>query len=311
MTNAAQECIFREGGENFGKKILRIDGRSQFTHIIGKSWNIQQIDATSGSVEYSCSIAYAANGTPHLTWYQTHTPANTLFLHIKYATMKDSVWIARTLDFDRECGKWNSVVLDSDGHPHIAYSVFPPGELKYGSFDGQDWHFSLVDTPNKGATRYAVGLGVSLAENQKHQFFMSYYESPYSADVHEAGSLKVASLEEGKWKIQTIEQVEKTTGWAEYNSEIAFDSQGFPHVSYEDGGGLKHAFWDGERWHVQLIVGATGEPLIYSSMKLAADDTVYISYRDPNESILRVAVGRPAALKETKPAGKPADAVKP
>jgi len=276
----------------------------------GKSWEVQQVDAASGGVEYSCSMAFGSDGTPHLAWYQTHTPANTLYLHIKYATLKDGVWMARTLDFDRECGKWNSVVVDDEGRPHIAYSVFPPGELKYGWFDGKEWRFTLVDTPHQGATRYAVGLGVSLAQDQKKQFFMSYYESPYSADVHESGMLKVAKLEGGKWKITVVDQVEKTTGWAEYNSQIAFDSHGNPHVSYEDGGGLKHAFWDGEQWRVQLIVGATGEALIYSSMKVAPDDTVFISYRDPNDSILRVAVGRPMAQKIAKSAAVAPDSPK-
>jgi hypothetical protein len=257
----------------------------------GKNWHIQVIDPGRGITEYSCSVAFSADNTPNLTWYQTGS-----FLHIKYANLSDGVWMVRTIDFDRECGKWNSLVLDAKGRPHIAYSVFPPGELKYSVFDGKDWHFTVVDSPSRGAT-HATGMGVSLALNDKDAYYMSFYESPgYGGETRDPGSLKVAHLENDKWKIETVDQVFKGQGWAEYITALEFDRRGFPHISYEDGGALKHAYWDGERWRVQLLVGATGVTTIYSSMKIASDDTIYISYRDPDNTALRVAVGHPVPV---------------
>lgn len=267
----------------------------------GKNWHIQVIDPGRGTAEYNCSVAFSADNTPNLTWYQTDS-----FLHIKYATLREGVWMVRTIDFDRECGKWNSLVLDAEGHPHIAYSVFPPGELKYSVFDGKDWRFTIVDSAGRGTT-HATGMGVSLALNDKDAYFMSFYESPgYGGATRDPGSLKVAHLVNDKWKIETVDQVFKGQGWAEYITSMEFDRHGFPHISYEDGGALKHAYWDGERWRVQLLVGATGESTIYSSMKIAPDDTIYISYRDPVDTALRVAVGHPVPVDMSQTvAGKP------
>lgn len=261
----------------------------------GKSWHVQVIDPRSGTAEFNCSIAFGADNTPNVTWFQTRNAGNQGFLHIKHANLRDGLWMVRTIDFDRECGKWNSIVLDPQGHPHVAYSVFPPGELKYAVFDGKQWHFTLVDSPGLEKTHFATGMGVSLALNDKEAYFMSFYESPgFDADTRDQGSLKVAHLVDDKWKIDTIDQVLKGQGWAEYISDLGFDHRGFPHISYEDGGALKHAYWDGERWRVQLLAGAAGESTIYSSMKIGPDDTIYISYRDASDGSLRVAVGHPA-----------------
>jgi len=267
----------------------------------GKAWRIQQIDPGSGTAEYNCSLVFDKENGAHLTWYQTRSASNQGFLHIRYASLSDGVWMARTIDLDRECGKWNSIVMDPEGHPHVAYSVFPPGELKYGAFDGANWHFSVVDSPNRGTTHYATGMGVSLAVNNKVEYFMSFYESPgYGGNTHDPGFLKVAHLVNDRWQIETVDQVFKGQGWAEYFSTLQFDKHGFPHIAYEDGGALKHAYWDGQRWRIQLLVGASGEAAIYSSMKIAPDDTIYISYRDPFDGALRVAVGHPAPVDTPK-----------
>jgi hypothetical protein len=267
----------------------------------GKAWRIQEINPGSGTAEYNCSVAYGPDNAAHLIWYQTSNASNQGFLHIKYANLNNGVWMARTIDFDRECGKWNSIVLDTEGHPHVAYSVFPPGELKYAIFDGKDWHVTLVDSPGMQATRHETGMGVNLTLNDKREYFMSFYESPgYGGDVRNPGFLKLAHLVNDKWKIETVDQVFKGQSWTEYASALEFDKHGYPHVSYEDGGALKHAYWDGERWHIQLLVGTSGDKTLYSSMKIAPDDTVYIGYRNPSNGSLDVAVGRPAPVDNQK-----------
>jgi hypothetical protein len=268
----------------------------------GKTWRIQQIDPAGGTAEFNCSLAFSKDGAAHLTWYQTRNAGNQGFLHIKYANLSGGVWTARTIDFDRECGKWNSVVVDSEGHPHVAYSVFPPGELKYGVFDGKDWHITAVDSPGTGTTRYPTGMGVSLAPKDQGEYFMSFYESPgYDGDTRNPGSLKVAHLVNAKWHIETVDQVFKGQSWTEYATMLELDKHGNPHISYEDGGALKHAYWDGERWRVQLLVAAGGgDKTLYSSMKIAPDDTVYISYRDPFDGSLCVAVGHPTSVEIPK-----------
>lgn len=262
----------------------------------GKKWNIQEIDAGHGTVEYNCSMSFGLGGVPHVTWYQTRGPGGVPFLHIKHAVLKDGVWYAKTVDYDRESGKWNSVTIDSLGQPHIGYSAFPPGDLKYAYSDGKDWHISSVDRPHTGLTQNSTGMGISLGLDPQNQFAMSFYEAPISADSDGPGQgmLKLARLIDGKWVIERISPVLKTVGWVEFTSGLVFDKAGHPHIVYEDGGAAKHAYWDGAKWRIQVVVQPGGETFLYSSMKIAPDDTLYVSYRDPVDGSLKVAVGTPA-----------------
>jgi hypothetical protein len=275
----------------------------------GKQWHIQEVDAGHGTVEYNCSATFAADGTPFLAWYQTRGLGGANFLHIKFAYKKDGVWYAKTIDYDREAGKWNSVVIDSGGHPHIAYSAFPPGDLKYAFSDGKEWHISSVDFAHNGSTKDATGMGISLALDPQSQFAVTFYEAPINGDTGlSPGLLKIARLVDGKWKIEPVAPIMKGAGWVEFTSDLVFDHEGRPHIRYEDGGAVRHAFFDGTRWRVQTVVAPGGEPYLYSSMKIAPDDTIYISYRDPIDGSLRVAVGAPVpapiakvSAAETKP----------
>jgi len=261
----------------------------------GKGWHTQEVDPGHGTVEYNCSITFGLDGTPFITWYQTRGPGGANFLHIKYAVKKEGVWYAKTIDYDRECGKWNSIVIDAQGLPHVAYSAFPPGDLKYAFSDGKDWHISSVDWPHNGATQDSTGMGISLNFDPQSRLAMSFYEAPINTDIVGLGrgTLKLARFVDGKWKIEPVTSVLKSVGWVEFTSDLVFDKAGRPHVRYEDGGAVKHAYWDGSKWHIQVVVEPGTEDYVYSSMKIAPDDTLYISYRDPVDGSLKVAVGAP------------------
>lgn len=261
----------------------------------GKKWQIQEIDSGHGTVEYNCSMTFAADGTPHLTWYQTRGPGGAGFLHIKYAVKKEGVWYAKTVDYDRECGKWNSLLIDPQGLPHVAYSAFPPGDLKYAVSDGKDWHISAVDLAGGGKTRNSTGMGISMKLDPENQIVMSFYEAPINADNIGPGEgmLKLARLVDGKWKIEPVTPVLKSIGWTEFSSDLVFDKKGRPHIRYEDGGAVKHAYWDGSKWRIQIVVQPGSDTSLYSSMKIASDDTLYISYRDPVDGSLKVSIGSP------------------
>lgn len=268
----------------------------------GKKWLTQEVDPGHGTVEYNCSITFSADGTPYLVWYQTRGPGGANFLHIKCAVKRDGIWYAKTIDYDRESGKWNSIVIDSQGVPHVGYSAFPPGDLKYAfSVDSREWKVSEVDWPHHGSTKDSTGMGVSLNLDPGDHPVMSFYEASMNADAagSSEGVLKLARLEEGKWKIESVTPVLKNIGWTEFTSDLVFDREGHAHIRYEDGGAVKHAYWDGQKWQLQLVVPPGGEAALYSSMKIGPDDTIYISYRDPVDGSLKVAVG--TAVSETSP----------
>jgi hypothetical protein len=49
------------------------------------------------------------------------------------------------------------------------------------------------------------------------------------------------------------------------------------------------------RWRVQVVANRATEPYLYSSMAIDKSDALYISYRDPSDGSLRVAMGHASA----------------
>src|SRR5262249_4356161 len=78
----------------------------------GLKWNILEIAPHVGTTEYSCSLAIGNDGKRHVIWYQTHAADYAWYLHLRHAVFEDGAWMLRTVDFDGEAGKWNSIVLD-------------------------------------------------------------------------------------------------------------------------------------------------------------------------------------------------------
>ncbi|HXJ06029.1 MAG TPA: hypothetical protein VNH65_13080 [Candidatus Acidoferrum sp.] len=258
----------------------------------GKKWIIQQIAAGTGSIEYNCTLAVGADNTPHVIWYHTRSADGSNYLHLKHATLVDGVWMAKTVDFNGEDGKWNSIVLDASGNPHLTYSVFPLGELKYASLHGGEWKVQLAAVPTG---RASAGMGNCLVLNSQNQPEMSFYESSIGFDSGSSGSLKFARPKGEGWAVETVDVVFQRGSWVGFRSSLVLDKHGFPHISYEDAGSLKHAYWDGTKWHKQVVAPRAEEPYLYSSMAIDKNDVLYISYRDPTDGSLKVAIGRNTA----------------
>ena len=65
-----------------------------------------------------------------------------------------SGWRHGITDPGDDDGRWNSIALDSMGHPHVAYWDATHDQLKFASFDGTNWTTSVVDTTGHNG-RYA------------------------------------------------------------------------------------------------------------------------------------------------------------
>lgn len=262
----------------------------------GREWKIQEVDPDSGVIAYSCTVAISADGTPHVTWYHERSSDRSNYLHFKYAVLQEGVWMARTIDLDAQTGKWHSMVLDSEGRPHISYDAFVSGQLKYAYWDGKTWVKHPVDAMGD-KSQAGRGMGNSLALDAKGQAHISYYEGMYD------GLLKYASQQAGTWKLQTVDSVISNGGWTAYRSSLALDRQGFPHIAYDSGGILKHAYWDGERWQIQIISAKrTTDPYRFCSLVIGPDDTIYVAYRDPLDGSVELAIGRPKSSSENNAA---------
>lgn len=87
------------------------------------------------------------------------------------------------------------------------------------------------------------------------------------------------------WWIETVDDPEGAdVGW---DTSIALDAEGRPHISYWDAGGLdlKYAHQDAGGWHVETVTGP-GNVGSYSSIEIDGDGWPHISYLHSGTGIL-------------------------
>ena len=261
--------------------------RMQYAHLTNHKWSIQEVDPSSGLIAYRCSIKYTPDDRPQLSWY-----LESIFV-LRYAALEDATWKARSVEVGTQSGKWNSLVLDRNALPHLAYSSFKGGELHYAHFDGTKWDRTVLDSPAPGEGQR--GMGASLVLDQNGNPRISY---------HDLQSLKYATFDGKKWTKETIEELPAYIDWSWriFRTTQLLDSRGNPHISYESYLGLKHAWWDGKRWHTQMIKPSIGISFFDSYLTIDRQDNLYISYRDPSDGTLKIAIGKVLASPQTEAA---------
>jgi hypothetical protein len=267
-------------------------GVLKYASFENRGWNIQQVDPQSGLIEYTCSLAIAADGTPHISWYQYGGPQGGYFLHLKYAALIKDAWIARTVDFEGQTGKWNCLVVDAQGFPHVTYDSFLKGEIKYAYWDGKDWQRSVVDSPDISPNGASGGMGNSLLLNRDGKAQISYENGE---------AVKYAWEKDGRWKLDTIDHVTLTGSWAGYRTRQALDPKGNPHVVYEDSGALKLASWNGTDWNIQMVSAAGTHIQRYQDIAIDRRGNIYIVYLDGIDGSLKIAIGVPATQVQSSP----------
>jgi hypothetical protein len=261
----------------------------RYLHFDGKVWHTDEIapDDRMG-VEWACSIGISPDGTVSASWYRI-APDNTA--HMRYAVLKDGIWQMRTLDFEGQTGKFESMVVDPQGNPSISYDAYVNGVLKMAHWDGKDWAIHVVDSRGRSGSDYNLGMGNHLALDSEGNAHISYYTTSL---------LRYASQEGQAWKIQDVAQVRPTGSAKDFRSFLTLDRDERPHISYEDSGALKHAYWDGRAWLIRTIVPTGRSSSRFNSMAINRQKNIlYIAFQDPMDGSLQVAVGRQVSQSET------------
>jgi hypothetical protein len=138
-------------------------------------------------------------------------------------------------------------------------------------------------------------MGNSLAIDKNGKPMISYEDGE---------NIKFAHPEGEGWKVEVVDAFRSLGSWVGYRTSLAVDKDNHPHIAYDAGGLLKHAYWDGHRWHLEILARAGLVSYRFCSMTIDKNDTIYISYSDPEDGSLKVAVG------EWKAAGAPVGSAK-
>jgi hypothetical protein len=195
-------------------------------------------------------------------------------------------------------GKWNSMVLDANANPQIAYSDFPGGQLRYLKYDGKGWIRTVLHSQNDDPGG-AKGMGASIVLDPQGNPWISYYDEQ---------SLRVIHFVDGKWVKKTVEKLPPFVnwGWKEFHSDIALDHNGNPHIVFESLRGLEHAWWDGSKWAIQIILAPSIISFFDNSMVMDKNDLIYVAYKDPLDGSLKLAEGHPSRVtQDTSKSEKP------
>jgi len=172
-------------------------------------------------------------------------------------------WNTTVVDSDDDVGAFSSLVLDSEGNPHIAYQNVSSLTLKYAHFNGSNWTNITLDETGE------VGSYASIA--------ISSNDNPHIAYRDETNeNLKYAYYNGTDWATMTLDGGDYNVG--EYAS-IALDTANRPHITYynQTSADLMYMFFDGESWEKTMVYG-TNSVGKHTSLELDDDGYGHISF---------------------------------
>jgi hypothetical protein len=208
-------------------------------HVIAE-WVVETVD-TAGWAGFQSSLKLSDEDQPRVSYISKIDN----YYSLKYASWSGTSWSIDTVEQGQSgisAGWYNSLQLDSNGRPHIAYDVIQAESVKYAAWNGTQWETKVVDTVEYGATG---GHGfTSLALDAQNQPLVSYGGN--NVDVFGDVDLNLARWNGSSWDIETVDDNDRSG----FNSSISMDSQGNPHIvytAYDDSynAELRYARWNG------------------------------------------------------------------
>jgi hypothetical protein len=245
----------------------------------GSRWHRQTIDP--GHINYLLCIQVDDDGHPKISYYLYHQPSGEYSLHLKYAYSDGKQWYIQTVDQRDHTGKMNSLALDQQGNPSIAYVYVGNGvgDMFFTRWDGEQWQFSVADRKTSENRMYSMGNSVGV-DFQGHAH-IAYLDS-YSK------ALKCVSWDGTRWKVEKVDTV-SSVSLLDHPS-LKVDREGRIHIAYADAGAgiLKYAIRGNEGWKTE-VVDHEGDVGLHPSLALDPKGDPCISYYDVENQTLRFA----------------------
>ena len=280
----------------------------KLTRLEGGVWKSETV-ATGVGMQGAVSLTLDSAGQPRVIFAGDA---------LRYAWKDGSGWHTSVIDgadVDYEVGFHNSLTLDANGYPHVAYYYgYPLHDLKYAYQDAGGWHLQDVDTgedaggypsiavASTGQPRISYGAGNQLKYAWRDQagwhtetvdssggitsLILNAADSAAIGYFHwDANELRFARQGPTGWQIETVD-----ANFSAGMSSLALDQNGFGRVSFEDtiNCDLKYAWEDSAGWHTETVDGE-GCAGLHNSLALDQHGNPHIAYWDLSYGRVRYA----------------------
>ena len=190
-------------------------------------------------------------------------------------------WVESTLDYTDEAGRFNSIVMDSNGHLHVAHINGGNYQIRHSIHDGTSWNSVKI---NDCGSTYCWDVHMVIDDNDDlHLAYTTYTSwSETLVYMHYDGTT---------W---TSEEVSSNANFGPIG--IAVDSNNHPHISYAVkgeycGDGLRIASYDGSSWNYDIVAAGDNRGCD-SAIVIDDNDNIYIAYQNRDNSKLLIATDK-------------------
>lgn len=240
----------------------------------GEKWQKQFADVHARQINYYTSIVLDPNDYPSISFYE-EAGAGDAWGRLRVVVWNGSYWDLRTIDAIHGSGKFNSMAMDSQGHPEIAIGnvEYMSLSLRYARWNGEAWKVEILE--NTVSSKWSVAM------------VLDKNDSPHIVYTDVGAHLvKYVTKRAGKWEIQAVDSIVRQA-YPDRNG-IAVDAEGNPYVSYYDAGigVLKVAHRVNGRWVAEVV---DQDYVGYTSSMQISNDTIWLTYGDERGERLRFA----------------------
>ena len=286
MDSAGRPHIAYAAGRN------RSNLRLRYAQLIGNGWVTQTVSADTDVSRY-VSLALDSSDTAHISYFSVDFSGDPL--HLKYAVLNGGAWQIEEVYESNVSGTYNSLALDGNGRPHVAfYDHTSEDILLYAHDGGGGWQTEVVEASNPDAVGTAAYPSLALDGNDRPHIAYngnSGYEVRYAKKVTTS------------WQVETAVNL-PLSARSSGRVSLILDSGDNPRVAFarrKFGGerALAYAAWDGAFWQTQIVDNNGADLGRYNALALDAAGKPHIGYYDAFYGDLRFASKAPAWITET------------
>jgi hypothetical protein len=253
--------------------------------LLAVDWHLDVLEQPGAQVKYT-SLKVDNQGNVHVAYMIDDGNRYPL----RYALWDHAVkqWFTMTVDLNiGTC----SLTLDSKQHPHISYTDFAGGRLRYAHWDGITWKTEVLPINSDNINYYQ---SIALTADDRPTISFYEYQGPKGTDFRIR--LRTVMWNGKFWELRTVDSDE---GSGKFNAMMV-DRQDRLHLAYANvsagTGGMRYALWDGKTWNLEILEGErenNGHGVGWScNIAVDKQGNPHLTYVDETIKLLKYAVRR-------------------